>query len=141
MRLLTGKHRLAVCLLLITGVLAIAGTANATDCGAASQQALLRWTESLVISRAPAEPVIGEMPTREGTHECARLTFSIGPHGEPIDLEIAESSGHMAFDLAAMRAVKQYRFRREFLASIRSYTLIVDGTADQATPDYFRGTE
>ena len=125
----------------LASALIVAGTARATDCGAAARQDLLRRTESLVISRAPAEPVIGEMPTPEGTRECARITFSIAADGKPIGLAVAESSGHMAFDLAAMRAVGRYRFRQEFLGSFRSYSLVIQGVADQIPPDYFRGTD
>ncbi len=53
-----------------------------------------------------------------------RLTFAIGAGGEPIDVAVAESSGHMAFSLAAMRAVRQYRFRPEFLSRLRAYSLL-----------------
>ena len=115
-------------------------TAHATDCGAAAQQALLRRTESLVISRVPTEPVIGELPTPQGTPQCARITFSIDAQGEPIYLAVAESSGHMAFDLAAMRAVGRYRFRHEFLGGFRSYSLVIQGVADRMPSDYFHGT-
>ena len=135
------RSRLTTWWLWIAPVLIATGAAHATDCGVAAQQALLRRTESLVISRVPTEPVIGEMPTPEGTRECARIRFSIDAHGEPIDLAVAESSGHMAFDLAAMRAIGRYRFRWEFLGSFRTYSLVIQGVADKIPPDYFRGTD
>lgn len=126
---------------LLMGVaLIVATTRDATDCGATAQQALLHRTESLVISHVPMEPVIGEMPTPQGTWECARVTFSINARGEPIDLAVAESSGGMAFAMAAMRVVRQYRFRQEFLGSFRTYSLVIQGVANKMSPDYFRGT-
>lgn len=121
--------------------LALAGAAHATDCGAAAQQALLRKTEALVVSRVPMEPVVGEMPTPQGTRECVRLTFAIGAGGEPVGVVIAESSGHMAFSLAAMRAVRQYRFRPGFLSRFRTYSLLVEGVADRMPVGYLRGVQ
>jgi len=118
-----------------------AAAVRATDCGAAAPQAMLRHTEALVVSRVPMEPVVGEMPTAQGTRECVRLTFAVGAGGVPVNVSIAESSGHMAFSLAAMRAVKQYRFRSEFLSRLRTYSLLVEGVADRMPPGYLRGVQ
>ena len=114
---------------------------HATDCGAAAQQTLLRKTDAMVVSRVPMGPVVGEIPTPQGARECVRLTFAIGAGGEPIDVAVAESSGHMAFSLAAMRAVRQYRFRPEFLSRLRTYSLLVEGVADRMPPGYLRGVQ
>lgn len=122
-------------------ILLLVNAAHATDCGAAAQQALLRKTEALVVSRVPMEPVVGEMPTPQGTRECVRLTFAIGADGGPVDVAVAESSGHVAFSLAAMRAVRQYRFRSAFFSRLRTYSLLVEGVADRMPPGYLRGVQ
>ena len=116
-------------------------TAPGTDCGAVLYRVLLRRTEALVVSRSPIDEVVGEMPTRQGTQECARVEFSIDPSGHPADVIIVESSGNMAFGLAATRAVQKYKFRSEFLSGYRTYSIIISGVADKQPPGYLKGVD
>lgn len=122
-------------------LLGVSVTAPGPDCGAASHGDLLRKTEAMIVSRSPVDAVVGEMPTPQGTQECARLEFSIDSSGNPLDVKIAESSGNMAFGLAAIRAVKKYKFRTEFLSRFRTYSVIVSGVADKQPPDYLKGVD
>lgn len=111
------------------------------DCGAISHGEILRKTEALIVSRSPVDEVMGEMPTVQGTQECARLEFSIDAVGSPLDVKIVEASGNMAFSLAAIRAVKKYKFKPEFLSRYRTYSVIVRGVADRMTPEYLEGVD
>jgi hypothetical protein len=47
----------------------------------------------------------------------------------------------VAFSLAAVRAVRQYRFRPEFLGRLRTYSLLFEGVADRMPPGYLRGVQ
>jgi len=53
----------------------------ATDCDASAHKAEIASSLLSVAKAVAVEPTKGELPTREGTHECVRVTFLLSPWG------------------------------------------------------------
>lgn len=85
------------------------------DCGALKYKAKIEKTETLIISRAPIVEAIGEFPTRLGRKECVRFEFSITPRGVPFNITIHDTSGNTAFEVSALKALLDYRFKGRIL--------------------------
>lgn len=85
--------------------------AAAPDCGEKRFVQEISDTAAKVLETAPVESTVGEFPTAEGTPECIRVEFRLSPDGSPWNVSTPESSGNFAFNLAAMRAFENYRFK------------------------------
>jgi protein TonB len=58
-------------------------------------------------NRAPVYP---ERALRHGEQGRVMLRVSVSADGTPIEVELAETSGHPSLDTAALAAVRQWRF-------------------------------
>ena len=95
----------------------------------------------MVLHDAPLDSLVGEMPTPNGTPECARVAFSIGDDGHPVDLRVVESSGNFNVNMAVVRSVKKYVLKREFFSWFRTYMLVFQVNDNKMPPDYLDGVQ
>lgn len=105
------------------------------DCGAASHKAEIAQTMLSVRRTVPVEATVGEFPTKEGTHECVRVTFSLTPWGTMYRLRFVETSGNAAFELAARRAIDRYEFEGSVPGIFETKTLVLDGIDNKKPAD------
>lgn len=112
----------------------------AKDCGSKLHKDLIDRTQALVVSRHEVDATVGEMPTPAGTPECSRVQFSIGSDGSPTKVLVAESSGNVAVNMAVIRAVKKYKFKKELFSQIRTYTLVFYISDNKIPQHYLDGT-
>ncbi len=108
-------------------VAALATTpATRTDCGDERHERIIEMTNRLVISRVDLEVPEGitELPKRGGTEECVRLAFGISSDGRAQNISIRESSRNFDLNVAAIHALKKYRFHAAKAAKGASYSLI-----------------
>jgi|GEM_PF-4792053 len=122
--------------LMLLGQIVHRGTAHEA-CGLQENRALVEKTRAMVLHYAPLDSLVGEFPTPNGTPECARVVFSIGDDGHPIDLRVVESSGNIEVDMAVVKAVKKYVLKREVLSWFRGYTLVFQVNYNKMPPNWF----
>lgn len=106
----------------------------AQDCGRDEYQAAIAMTEGLIEKKVDLAIPYVEIPHGEGEKECARVTFRIDNHGMAADVEVAESSGDIVLNLAAIRALKNYRFRAPPSKYGPIFMLTFEGTVGAALP-------
>ena len=83
-------------------------TSSVACCHEVDERAIKR-TEALVLARA--ELVVASSPVLRTPREaCVRLEFSISAEGKAVNTRIAETSGERKLDVAALAALKQFRF-------------------------------
>lgn len=101
-------------------------TSSVACCREVDGQAIER-TEALVLERA--ELVVASSPfLRKRREACVRLEFSISADGTAADTRIAETSGERKLDVAALAALKQFRFMSpEKGEEGERYTLVFNG--------------
>jgi hypothetical protein len=104
------------------------------DCGAASHRTEIVQTQLSVKRAVAVEPTIGELPTKEGTPECVRVTFFLTPWGTMYHLRFVESSSNYPFEVAVRRAIEKYEFRGSLLGIFDMKTLLFDGV-DNRRPE------
>lgn len=66
-----------------------------------------RPVAGIATNRAPAYP---EVARRRGEQGRVMLRVSVSADGTPLDVALAETSGHASLDSAALAAVRQWRF-------------------------------
>lgn len=94
------------------------------DCGERAKYSLIYKTKSLVIHSVPIELPVSEASMEDKGLECVRVKFSIDSSGRPVDVVIAESTKDIGVEIAAVRAVKKYRFRSELFSQFKTYSLV-----------------
>lgn len=106
------------------------------DCGEERHNRIIATTNRLVISRVDLEVPEGitELPRRGGTEECVRLAFGISRDGRPQNISIRESSRNFDLNVAAIHALKKYRFRPAQADAGASYSLIFKKIMNIAPP-------
>lgn len=101
--------------------------ASGSDCGELRFKNQLLASSANVLRAVPVEPTLGEFPTTTGTRECLRVGFRISPWGTAYDVTELESSGNLAFNLAAFRAFKSYRLAGSPLTFWRQEMVVIKG--------------
>lgn len=97
-----------------------------TDCGEKHYKRIIAATNRLTINRADLEipEEITELPKPGGTAECVRLVFDISKDGRAKNISIRESSRNFDLNVAAIHALKGYRFRPTKPEKDARYSLI-----------------
>ena len=112
--------------------------ATTTDCGAITHRAQIAASMLSVKKTALVEPTIGELPTKEGTHECVRVEFSLTPWGTMYRLRFVETSNNFPFEMAVRRAIEKYEFQGSLLGLFDRKTLVFEGV-DNKRPESWGG--
>jgi hypothetical protein len=109
---------------------------STSDCGAAMHKAEIADSARSVRKAVPVEALSGEFPTKDGTYECARVSFLLTPWGSMYRLRFDESTENLAFDMAVRRAIEKYEFEGSVLGMFDTKTLILDGIYNRRSPDW-----
>ncbi|MBQ4855564.1 hypothetical protein IMW82_12875 [Rhodanobacter sp. B2A1Ga4] len=108
-------------------------------CGLQENRAIVEKTRAMILHDAPLDSLVGEFPTPGGTPECARVVFSIGGDGHPVDVRVVESSGNVAVNMAVVRSVKKYVMKKELPRWFRTYMLVFRVDDNKMPPNYVDG--
>lgn len=126
--------------LIALSLLLLSFQASGTDCGEWRFKSQLLESSGSVLRAAPVEPTVGEFSTTTGTRECLRVGFRISPWGTAYDVTELESSGNLAFNLAAFRAFKRYELAGSFFKFWRREMVLIKGVDNrlpvQPAPDH-----
>lgn len=91
-------------------ILLILGVASSpTVCSDASNEQAVKRTESLIVEKVDLE-VSGSPVLHEPKVACVRLGFLINQSGRASDIVIEYTSGDRKFDIAAITALKKFKF-------------------------------
>lgn len=109
---------------------------SSPDCGYAGHESEILNTTSLILSRAALEiPVaISELPKEGGSKECVRLEFGISKSGHAEHISISDSTHSFDMNVAAIKALEKYRFKKPVTRKNVRYTLIFRAVMDVAPP-------
>jgi len=113
--------------LIALSLLLLSFKAVGTDCGAWRFKSQLLESAGSVLRTVPVERTFGEFSTTTGTRECLRVGFRISPWGTAYDVTELESSGNLAFNLAAFRAFRRYELAGSFFKFWQRKMVLING--------------
>ena len=96
-------------MLLPTFMVAISASVGVPTCSDNTTEKEIELSEAFVVERAeltiPSSPVL-----REPRVACVRVEFCVSDEGLATNISVAETSGERKLDIAAINALKKYKF-------------------------------